>query len=168
MTRTIPTFAALATVVAVAALMPSVAFSGNPVKPDDRTEARGPGAVAISASSVPVRGEAASDKTTSTSVASGLTDGLPRGEEATDKAPSFVATMDGVIRPDDRATPRGAGAQVAATQSAFATAAVTAEGFDWGNAAVGALGGAALILLLGGGLLLLLARRGSVSRIALR
>jgi hypothetical protein len=164
--RTITTFAALASAVALASLMPSVGLAGNPVKPDDRPEARGPGAVAISTSSTPVSGETPSDKVpSSSSLANGAAP--PLGEGAADKSRSFVAAAGGVVRPDDRATPRGAGAQVAATQSA-GTPAASAGGFDWGNAAVGALGGAALILLLGGGVVLLLARRGNDSRVALR
>jgi hypothetical protein len=53
-----------------------------------------------------------------------------------------------VIRPDDRAV-RGAGIAAAAAPSGVAVVAPASAGFDWADAAIGAIGGIAATVLAG-------------------
>jgi len=66
----------------------------------------------------------------------------------------------GVLRPDDRGTLRGPGAVDSSVVIATAVPA-TADGFDWTDAAIGALGAIAVVVLAGAlGLAAVRARQG--------
>lgn len=69
-------------------------------------------------------------------------------DRADARGPGGLAVVQSGIRPDDRAAVRGPGA----IPTVFATAGPSADGFDWADAGIGAVGALGLALLLFGAL----------------
>ena len=130
---------AFAATFAVAAPLTAVAAAGTPIRPDDRAP-RGVGAVMlVQATTTAIRPD-------------------DRAIHGVGSAP--LARELTPLRPDDRAT-RGVVGRAAPV------AVPSATGFDWGDAGIGAFGGAVIALLLLGGAVLLSGRRPGI-RVALR
>ena len=129
-------FVALAVVVAVLTVGAPIGGAdpwfndrSSVVRPDDRAEARGPGALA------------------STGAAQRAT---RPDDRAGARGPGAVASSGGaqvVTRPDDRAGARGPGAVSPGTSTIVVRSANT---FDWRDAAIGVVSGMGLALLLAG------------------
>jgi hypothetical protein len=150
------TVTAVAAVAALTALLPAMAAAAGPIRPDDRA-VHGVGVTGrvseIASSPTPtrpddrggLRGPAGTEAITPSSVSARPDDrGGLRG-------PGAFSTSS--VRPDDRAIPRGPG-------TATSRVAVETSGrFDWGDASIGAFGGAGLALLLVGGIAFLVSRR---------
>jgi hypothetical protein len=134
----------IGTIVVGAALLAPVAQA----RPDDQAGARGPGAIAST------QGSAATH---------------PDNQEGT-RGPGAVAGHEASVRPDDRAGARGPGAVTPAAYRGMLPSdyglpnVVVADvsrpdGFDWGDALIGVLGGAGTALILTGSGFLLLSQR---------
>ena len=115
------------------------------VRPDDRADARGPGA-ALGATVVRPDDRAVR-------VSPGVVETAVRPDDRAVRV-SPVTPVEPVVLPDDRAGVRGPGAAPDATP---ATILVSPNGFDWTDAGIGA--GMALGLILLGSGMLLVARR---------
>ena len=113
----------------------SIEQQSTVVRPDDRA-VRGPGSIEQAQQSTSVRPD---DR-------AGM-----RGPGAFEQ-PTTVSTS---TRPDDRAGARGPGA----IEPTTVVVSRTSNGFDWGDAFVGAMGGLGTALLLTGALFLLLGQR---------
>lgn len=121
----------------------AIALDGSDtVRPDDRAT-HGPGAIGLDAT-VAVRADRSSD--------------VLRPDDRPTHGPGLFATgsSNDVVRPDDRAW-RGVGP--APTIVPVESTSVRADGFDWGDAGIGALGAFGLGLLLVGGSVLVLRRQ---------
>ena len=122
-------------------------------RPDDQAGARGPGAVAAQDSAA-----------------------THPDNRAGIRGPGAAVVTAAIVRPDDRAGARGPGAVVAAEgivathpdnrperrgPGSFTSVTVqpVSDGFDWGDALIGGLGGAGMALLLTGAAFLLLSQR---------
>ncbi len=152
---------AFAATFAVAAPLTAVAAAGTPIRPDDRAP-RGVGAVMlVQATTTAIRpDDRAIHGVGSAPLARELTPLRPDDRATHGVGPAPLVREITPLRPDDRAT-RGVVGRAAPV------AVPSATGFDWGDAGIGAFGGAVIALLLLGGAVLLSGRRPGI-RVALR
>jgi hypothetical protein len=149
--------AVIAGIAGLLLVVPAHAGDLRPSKPDDRAT-HGVGAVALEQSTAVVRpddraGLRGPGLAATIVVSSGLSHPDNRANHGVGAIAAGPVTV--AVRPDDGAAPRGPGA------IGLPVVAVTGAdgGFDWGDAGIGAFGGAGIVLLLVGAAALLAARR---------
>jgi hypothetical protein len=117
--------------------------SGAANHPDNRAEPRGPGAISAQQRTTGVTASSHPDNRAE-----------PRGPGAI-AAQQQTTDVGASSHPDNRAEPRGPGAFTPTT----VVVASTSNGFDWGDALIGGLGGVGTALLLTGALFLITSQR---------
>jgi hypothetical protein len=157
MTRHAIRAAVIAGIAGLLLVVPAHASSLRPSKPDDRAT-HGVGAVALEQSAAVVRpDDRAGLKGPGLVATIAVRSGLSHPDNRANHGVGVVAAGPGAaaLRPDDRGAPRGPGS------IGLPVVAVTGVGggFDWGDAGIGAFGGAGIVLLLVGAVALLGARR---------
>jgi hypothetical protein len=142
----------IGTIVVGAALLAPVAQA----RPDDQAGARGPGAIASTQGSAATHPDSRGDG--ARGPGAGEQTAIRPDDRAGARGPGAVASPEGSIvnHPDNRAGARGPGA---VPTVGFQPG---ANGFDWGDALIGGLGGAGLALLLTGSAFVLMSQRHKV------
>lgn len=160
-TRTRTLGASFAASLFVATMSGTALAADTPRFPDDRAN-HGVGAAQLTQAATRPDDRARHGVGATTAVPTVVTTVERPDDRAASRGPGAFATGDAATQPDDRAGLRGPGATVA-------TPIVTSAdgGFDWGDAGIGAFGGAGIALLLIGAVALVASRRDD-THVALR